>query len=221
MQQQTSGRVLSVNVGRPQSIRAGSREVVTAIWKHPVEGRVHVRRHNIDGDQQADPGAHGGPDKAIYAYAAEDLSWWADALDRPVPPGAFGENLTTAGVDVSGARIGEQWTIGTAVLQVSQPRVPCYKLGVRFDDPTLPRRFAAANRPGAYLRVLTEGTLAAGDNVTVTERPAHGVTVALTAEAYHSHDPEQTAALLTAPGLTGDWHAWAVARLARGSRPAS
>lgn len=205
--------VRSVNVGAPRTVTTGRHQVRTAIWKTPVAGRVTASRHNLSGDQQADLTAHGGPDKAVYAYAAEDSAWWAQQLDRDVPPGAFGENLTTLGLDVTAARIGEQWSIGGAILEVAQPRVPCFKLALRFDDPTLPRRFAAAARPGAYLRVLVEGDLAAGDPIAITRRPAHGVTVGLVAAAYHGHDPALTERILDAPELPADWRAWAHHRL--------
>lgn len=114
---------------------------------------------------------------------------------------------------MTAARIGEQWSIGGAILEVAQPRVPCFKLALRFDDPTLPRRFAAAARPGAYLRVLVEGDLAAGDPIAITRRPAHGVTVGLVAAAYHGHDPALTERILDAPELPADWRAWAHHRL--------
>jgi MOSC domain-containing protein YiiM len=127
----------------------------------------------------ADRSVHGGPDKAVYAYAAEDLAWWAEALDRPVQPGTFGENLTTVGMDLAGAVVGERWAVGTTVLEVTQPRIPCYKLGIRMGDPQFPRRFAAAGRPGAYLRIIDGGAIAAGDTIRVISRPTHDVTVGL------------------------------------------
>src|SRR3954471_11693900 len=129
------GAVISVNVGRSAQIgtRRG-RPVFSGIAKQPVEGRIAVRGVNLDGDDQADRRVHGGPDKAVYAYATEDTAWWEGELDRPLGPAAFGENLTVGGVDVSGAVIGEIWRIGTTELQVCQPRLPCYKLGLKFGD---------------------------------------------------------------------------------------
>src|SRR5688572_17653439 len=109
---------------------AGGREIVTSIFKEPVEGRVEVRGVNLDGDDQADRSVHGGPDKAVYAYAIEETRDWEAELERELGAGAFGENLTTEGLDVSGALLGEQWRIGTTLLEVVQPRLPCYKLGV-------------------------------------------------------------------------------------------
>jgi MOSC domain-containing protein YiiM len=126
---------------------------------------------------------HGGPDKAVYAYASEDARWWASELEREIPPAMFGENLTLEGVDVSGAVVGSRWRIGTVELEVSQPRLPCAKLGTRFGDPAMVRRFGEASRPGAYLRIVTEGELGAGDDVEILSRPLHGVTVALVSDA--------------------------------------
>jgi MOSC domain-containing protein YiiM len=146
--------------------------VISAIGKSAVAGRVAVRGVNLAGDEQADRHVHGGPDKAIYAYASEDTAWWATVLGSELGAGAFGENLTTIGVDVSGAVIGERWQIGSSELEVCQPRQPCYKLGIAFGDPGMLRRFAHAGRPGAYLRIVQEGELGAGDEVEIVRRPA-------------------------------------------------
>jgi len=181
----TSGRLISVNVGLPKVVDTGQRQVETAIWKHPVEGRVAVRGVNLDGDRQADLSVHGGPDKAVYAYAIEETRLWEEELGRELGAGAFGENLTTEGVDVSGAVLGERWRVGTTLLEVVQPRFPCFKLGLRMGDPTFLRRFARASRPGAYLRIVEEGDLGAGDAIEVdlAGRPDHGVSVRLVADA--------------------------------------
>ena len=177
-------RVVSVNVGMPQqlSVRRG-RPMMSAIAKSPVDGRVRVEGINVAGDRQADRRVHGGPEKAVYVYAREDSDWWAAELGREIPNGMFGENLTTAGVDVSGARIGERWRVGTVELEVCQPRLPCSKLGLRFGDLRMVKAFGQASRPGAYLRIIEEGELGAGDEVTITHRPAHDVTVALVSAA--------------------------------------
>jgi MOSC domain-containing protein YiiM len=177
----THGLVESVNVGTPHPVEVNGHAVLTAIWKHPVAGRVPLRGVNLRGDDQADRTVHGGPDKAVYAYAVEDTEWWEAQLLRSLGPGAFGENLTVRGLPVSEAVIGEQWAVGTALLQVAQPRLPCFKLGLRMGDPLFLKRFAVAGRPGAYLRVLHEGDIAAGDEIEVRSRPAHGVTSALVA----------------------------------------
>ncbi|MBN9622927.1 MAG: MOSC domain-containing protein [Actinobacteria bacterium] len=159
--------------------------VKTAIWKYPVEGRVQVRGVNLDGDRQADLSVHGGPDKAVYAYAIEETRLWEEELGRELGAGALGENLTTEGIDVSGAVLGERWRGGTTVLEVVQPRLPCFKLGLRMGDPGFLRTFARASRPGAYLKIIEEGELGAGDAIAVDlgGRPDHGVSVRLVADA--------------------------------------
>jgi MOSC domain-containing protein YiiM len=179
----TVPRLISVNVGRPKIVDTGNREVSTAIWKRPVEGRVQVRGVNLAGDEQADLTVHGGPDKAVYAYALEETGKWEAELGRELGVGAFGENLTTTGVDVSGAVIGELWRVGTTLLEVVQPRFPCFKLGLRMEDPGFVRRFAHGSRPGAYLRIVEEGELGRGDEVSVEARPDHGVTSRLVYDA--------------------------------------
>src|SRR5215218_5387576 len=206
--------VVSVNVGTPQPVglRRG-RPVRSAIAKAPVEGRVRVEGVNVAGDDQADRRVHGGPDKAVYAYAAEDTAWWDAELGRALGPGAFGENLTVAGVDVSGAVVGERWRIGTVELEVCQPRFPCFKLGLRFGDPKMLKRFTRAERPGAYLRIRREGELGAGDAVEVAERPAHGVTVALVARAVMI-DHALLVDAAAAPELPADLADWMLERAA-------
>jgi MOSC domain-containing protein YiiM len=124
-----SGKLLSVNVGSPREIEWLGRREATSIWKSPADGRVAVRGVNVAGDDQADREFHGGPDKAVYAYAREDTVWWERELGRELENGNFGENLTVSGVDVTGAVVGERWEIGTVVLEVAQPRIPCWKLG--------------------------------------------------------------------------------------------
>jgi MOSC domain-containing protein YiiM len=201
-------QLVAVSVARPAqiSVRRG-RPVYSAIGKHPVEGRVRVAGVNLEGDDQADRRVHGGPDKAVYAYASEDTAWWAQELGRPLGPGAFGENLTVEGVDVSGAVIGERWHVGSTVLEVCQPRQPCFKLGIAFGDPKLLRRFALASRPGAYLRIVTEGDLGAGDAVTVTDRPSHGITIAMVSDALLIDD-SQIGHVAQAPALPANLAAW-------------
>jgi MOSC domain-containing protein YiiM len=175
---QVTARLISVNVGRPQqlSVRRG-RPLMSAIGKAPVEGRLRVAGVNVEGDDQADRRVHGGPDKAVYAYAREDAAFWSAELGRELGPGAFGENLTTEGLDVSGAIVGERWRVGDVELEVCQPRLPCSKLALRLGEPQMVKRFAQASRPGAYLRIVREGELGAGDVVVVLSRPSHGVTV--------------------------------------------
>ncbi len=183
----TIGVVRSVNVGAIRRVEHRGRSSRTGIWKHPVEGRVAVRGVNLDGDDQADRRFHGGPDKAVYAYAAEDYAWWAGELGRELEAGTFGENLTIEGADLRTVLVDERWLVGTAVLEVSQPRTPCWKLGLRMDDDRFPARFTAAARPGAYLRIVREGEVGAGDEVVSFHRPEHGVTLAKVAEERARH----------------------------------
>jgi MOSC domain-containing protein YiiM len=203
------GELASVNVGRPLQIGVSrrGRPVISAIGKIPVPGRVAVRGINLEGDDQADRSVHGGPDKAVYAYASEDIAWWTTVLGLDLGPGAFGENLTTAGVDISGAVIGERWQVGSTELEVCQPRQPCYKLGVAFGDPGMVRRFAHAGRPGAYLRIKREGDLAAGDPVQVLARPGHGITIETVARAILT-DSTLLSFAADAPALPPELAAW-------------
>jgi MOSC domain-containing protein YiiM len=207
--------VVRVNVGRPRLVSTGRRTVSTAIWKTPIEGRVAVRGINVDGDDQADRSVHGGPDKAVYAYASEEIQRWRDELGRDLGAAPFGENLTTAGIDVSGALVGERWSIGTTLLEVVQPRLPCFKLGLRMGDPAFVRRFAQASRPGAYLRIVEEGELGAGDpiEVDVAGLPDHGVTMRLISDAILL-DHALIRQVLEAPTLLPSLRDWMTERVA-------
>ena len=176
-------------MGEPRPVQVNGRTVWTAIWKSPVAGRVPLRGVNLLGDDQADRSVHGGPDKAVYAYSAEETELWEDELGVSLGPGAFGENLTVRGLPVSAAVIGERWALGSALLEVAQPRLPCFKLGLRMGDPGFVKRFAVTGRPGAYLRVISEGDIGAGDTIAVLERPAHGVTSELVSRAILSPPP--------------------------------
>ena len=173
----TNGKVLSINVGAVREFEYKGRPAKSAIWKTPVVGRIAARGVNLEGDDQADREAHGGPDKALYAYAVEDLRWWEAELTRSLPFGQFGENVTTEGIAVNDALVGERWEIGSTVLEVSEPRVPCWRLGVRMDDPLFARRFTEALRPGTYLRIIVEGDVGAGDEIRVTHKPPHDLTI--------------------------------------------
>jgi MOSC domain-containing protein YiiM len=174
--------VVSVNVGRPEPLFTGRRVIESAIVKAPVEGPVAVRGVNLEGDDQADRSVHGGPDQAVYAYASEDIVCWSDVTGLDLGPGAFGENLTTAGIDVSGARIGERWRIGTVELRVTGPRIPCFKLEARIGVRGFQKQFVHAGRPGAYFAIVEEGELRAGDAVEIVHRPGHDVTPRLIVE---------------------------------------
>jgi MOSC domain-containing protein YiiM len=169
----------------------------TAIDKRPATGRQVVTALGLEGDRQCDTRHHGGIDKALYAYAAEDATWWSAELGRSVPPGLFGENLTTQGLDVTGALIGERWRIGSprhgVLVEVRLPREPCSNLSARMGMPDFHRRFAKVGNPGAYLKVLAPGTVAAGDPIAVEHRPAHGVTLG---QVFAAPSPEPMRRLL-------------------------
>jgi MOSC domain-containing protein YiiM len=206
-----SGTLLSINVGTPREIEWAGRRAKTAIWKSPVEGRAAVRGVNVAGDDQANRDAHGGVDKAVYAYAREDAEWWERELGRELEPGSFGENLTVSGVDVTGAVVGERWGVGSAVFEVAQPRTPCWKLGARMGDPAFPVHFAAAGRPGAYLRIVQEGEIAAGDEIHIGAKPEHGLTVGDVARIFHQ-ERGRCSELLRVPELAEEWKNWALRR---------
>jgi MOSC domain-containing protein YiiM len=197
-------RVLSVNVGRPRPIPHRGKRVMTGIFKEPVSDRIAARGTKLAGDEQGNPKVHGGFDKAVYAYAREDYEWWEQELSRQLDPGTFGENLTTSGLNLNASLIGERWRVGTALLEVSEPRFPCFKLGYRMGTQRFVRRFAKARRPGTYLRIIEEGELAMGDPIDVVSRPDHEVTIALFAEAYLG-DRDRLRELLVADQLSSEW----------------
>lgn len=176
----TSGRVTSVCVVHELLPEPTNPDGVTAIDKRAVPGSLRVGELGLDGDRQADARHHGGPDKALYAYADEDADLWAQDLGREVPAGMFGENLRTSGVDVSGARIGQRWSIGDSglLVEVTGPRTPCATFARRMGEPRWVSRFTERRAPGAYLRIVQPGTVAAGDRVVAHEPPAHDVTIA-------------------------------------------
>ncbi|OQW38818.1 MAG: hypothetical protein A4S12_02760 [Proteobacteria bacterium SG_bin5] len=202
-----SARVASVQVGRVAPL--GPERVPSGIVKHPVEGPVAVARLGLAGDEQADLSVHGGPDKAVYGYAAAHYPLWAaehphlaDRLD----PGAFGENLTIEGLDEADICVGDVHAIGTARLQVCQPRQPCYKFALRLGDARAPKAMVRSGRAGWYYRVIAEGALQAGDAVELVERPHPDLAFARLVEIinFGVATPEELTALAAAPGVA-DW----------------
>jgi MOSC domain-containing protein YiiM len=217
-------RVVAVNVGLPRTVEAHGRDVRTAIFKSPVAGPVAVRRLNLDGDRQADLSAHGGPDKAVYAYAAEHYDTWrAELPEVDFPFGAFGENLTIAGLREDDLAIGDRLRAGTAELIVRQPRIPCYKLGVRLGRDDIVKRFLNSDRSGVYFAVAREGVVEAGDAVIMLERDPDSVSVAAINRLYRDrHSRLPTSARLAAlqraaglPSLPESWRAYFRERAAR------
>jgi MOSC domain-containing protein YiiM len=207
------GLVLSVNVGVTRTFVAGTHSFTSAIGKRPVAHRVALRGVNLAGDEIAAPDVHGGPDRVAYAYAAEDYEWWERELGRPLAHGLFGENLTVRGLDVSGATIGEEWRIGSAVVRVTSPRIPCFKLAHVVGEPAFVKHFAHAHRPGAYLAIVTEGDVGAGDAVEVLSRPERGLALDEFTRIYFGAR-ERLPELLAAPHMTDAWRAWAERELA-------
>ena len=171
-------KVLSVNVGLPRKVIFNGQPVTTAIFKDPVNGPVTLRRLNLDGDRQADLTVHGGVDKAVYSYPAEHYEYWRKQFpNTDLAWGMFGENFTTEGLMEDTVNVGDHLQIGTATLVASQPRMPCYKLGVRFGTMDIIRRFLASSRPGIYFSVLKEGEVQTGDKIAITKKDKNNVTV--------------------------------------------
>jgi MOSC domain-containing protein YiiM len=176
---QADMRVISVNVGRPQTVDWHGRPVLTSIWKSPVEGPVHVAGVNLFGDEQSDLTVHGGPRKAVYAYPSEHYAYWRRELPKAdLPWGVFGENLSTEGLLESEVCIGDRFRIGSVELIVTQPRMPCFKLGIRFGDDRMVRRFVAADRSGIYFSIAKEGKLEKGDAIELVQPAADRLSIA-------------------------------------------
>lgn len=200
-------RVISVNVGRPRTVSHQGRSVRTAIYKEPVAGSVRIGRLNLDGDGQADLRVHGGPDKAVYAYPSEHYAHWSRELVRDFPWGQFGENLTVAGLIEDEVCIGDVFRVGTARLEVTQPRTPCFKLAMKMQVDDFVDRFAASLRTGFYLRVLDEGTVAADAAITREARGAGALSVREAFRLRYEPAPERSALqrALSASALSPSW----------------
>ena len=201
-------RVVSINVGLPREVEAQGTIVLTSIFKTPASGPVQVRWLNLEGDQQSDLRVHGGADKAVYVYPAEHYGFWrAELPAAALPWGVFGENLTTNGLREDTTYVGDRFHIGSAELVVTQPRIPCFKLGIRFGRPDMVKRFLESGRSGFYLRVAQEGAVSVGDPITLVAREHGSLTVAdlvgvYTAEA-PNHDLLRRASEL--PALPAGW----------------
>jgi MOSC domain-containing protein YiiM len=203
------GRIVSLQVGRPKAMKTPQgRAWTSAIVKAAVDGRVTLRSENLDGDDQANRKYHGGPDKAVCAYPAEHFPEWRAEFDLPdMGAGAFGENFTVEGLTEEAVCLGDVFAVGTAVVQVSQPRMPCVNVARRWDRPKLPVRMEENGRTGYYLRVLTEGEVAAGDTLTLQERSHPDWTVLRANHTLYGDaaTPAEIAELRDLPGLTGEW----------------
>jgi MOSC domain-containing protein YiiM len=180
--------IISLNVGRPRLVMSRGEAVSTGIYKEPVEGRIKLRTLNLDGDRQADLTVHGGPMKAVYLYPAEHYEFWrAELPEMQLPWGMFGENFTTLGLDEYSVFIGDRFRAGTAELMVTQPRMPCYKLGIKFGRSDILKRFLVSGRTGFYFSVIKEGEVERGDSLELIERDEHKVMVAEITRLY-AHD---------------------------------
>ena len=177
-------RIESVSVGGSRVVRWMKRDALTSIFKTPVDGPVMVRRHNLEGDRQSDLSVHGGEYKAVYAYAAEDYGWWRRKLGRELEPANFGENLAIRGLSGFDVHVGDVFRAGAAELEATEPRLPCYKLGIRFGDAGMVKTFADARRWGVYFRVVTEGLLSAGDPFERIHQDPAGVAVSDVARVF-------------------------------------
>jgi MOSC domain-containing protein YiiM len=201
-------KLISVNVGLPREINVSGKMVRTSIWKYPVHDRIHVGTLNLDGDQQSDLSVHGGVDKAVYLYPGEHYSYWRTELPgADLPMGAFGENFTSEGILEGEVKIGDRLRVGSAEFLVTQPRMPCFKLGIRFDRRDMVKRFLASKRTGFYLAVLHEGEVENGDTIEFSAKQESGVTITDIVSLY-STDPYNQELLRRAtevPALPQGW----------------
>jgi len=204
-------KLISVNTGLPRDVTWHGKSVTTGIFKQPVEGRVALTTVNVDGDRQADLTVHGGEHKAVYCYPIEHYDYWKRELPgRELPTAMFGENFTTAGLTEDSVHLGDRFSVGSAQVVVTQPRLPCYKLGVRFQSDDMVRRFLASGRTGFYVAVSREGDVGAGDDITLLSRDAHAVPISeitrlYVAKAYTTDDLASARRALRVEALPESW----------------
>jgi len=201
-------KLISINVGSPREITVAGNTVRTSIWKYPVQGRIRVSMLNLDGDQQSDLSVHGGVDKAVYLYPSEHYSYWRTQLpDLDLPWGAFGENFTSEGVLEDQVTIGDRFRIGSAEFMVTQPRMPCFKLGIRFNRRDMVKRFLESKRSGFYLSVIREGEVENGNAIEFTEKQKTGVTITDIVNLYRidSENQELLRRAIELPALPQGW----------------
>src|SRR6266436_1208923 len=216
-------KLVSVNVGLPREVLWHGRTVTTGIYKQPIEGRVALGKLDLDGDRQADLSVHGGEDKAVYCYPIEHYDYWKKELPgRDLPMGGFGENFTTDGLLEDPVHLGDRFSVGTAEVAVTQPRLPCYKLGVRFQSDDMVKRFLASGRSGFYFTVAREGQVGAGDEIKVIAREANAVPVsAITrlyiAKRYADEDVALVQRALRVAALPESWKEYFRERLGQAS----
>ena len=206
-------KIISVNVSVVKAIEHNGKTVDTGFFKMPVQERVEVGQINLDGDQQADLKNHGGVDKAVYAFAADHYDYWETELGMSsMPPGQFGENLTIEGLLETQCMIGDRYSIGELVIEVSQPRVPCFKLGVRFNDKSMPKRFISNGQTGVYFRVIETGSVAQGDSLNLIYRESNSISVHELFNAFYNDTDKLVAGdvldrAVLLPSLAQEWRA--------------
>jgi MOSC domain-containing protein YiiM len=211
-------KLISVNVALPRVVTNNGDAVLTGIFKAPVAGRVLLRTLNLDGDRQADLSVHGGPSKAVYAYPSEHYEYWAGEFPGPkLPWGMFGENFTTAGLFESELSVGDQFRVGSAIVMATEPRLPCYKLALRFGRSDVVKRFLASGRTGAYFAVLQEGEVGAGDRIELIERSKDSHRLS-DITALYTHEKRNAGLLrraIAAAALPESWKSYFRQRLAK------
>ena len=214
-------KLTSVNVGLPREVTWHGISVTTGIFKEPTEGRVRLRKLDLEGDRQADLTVHGGKDKAVYCYPLAHYAYWKEELpDRELPPASFGENFTTEGLLEESTHIGDQFCIGSAEVIVTQPRLPCYKLGIRFQSDDMVRRFMASARTGFYFAVTREGDVGAGDEIRAIAQdseaiPVSEITRLYIAKRYGDADVASVRRALRVAALPESWKGYFRERLER------
>jgi MOSC domain-containing protein YiiM len=212
-------RVVSVNTGLPREVTWHGRDVTTGIYKQPVGGRVALRRLNLDGDGQADLSVHGGAHKAVYCYPLAHYGYWKDELPgRDLPTAIFGENFTTEGLLENAVHLGDRFSVGSAEVIVTQPRLPCYKLGIRFESDDMVKRFLASGRTGFYLGVTREGEVGAGDEIALLARDPQAVSIAeitrlYVAQSYSQQDADVVRRAMQVAALPESWKEYLRERL--------
>ena len=217
-------KLVSVNTGLPREVTWHGISVLTGIFKQPVEGRVMLRKLNLDGDRQADLRVHGGEHKAAYCYPVEHYAYWQKELPgRELPTAIFGENFTTDGLLEDSVHLGDQFALGSAVVAVTQPRLPCYKLGIRFQSDDMVKRFLASGRTGFYLAVIREGEVGAGDQLEVTARDPNAVAVSeitrlYVAKRYSDDDVASVQRAVRVAALPESWKQYFQERLENAGR---
>jgi MOSC domain-containing protein YiiM len=214
-------KLISVNCGLPKEVHWHGQKVTTSIWKEPVEGRVALRTLNLDGDWQSDLIVHGGKDKAVYCYQLSHYDYWqAELPGRPLPPGTFGENFTIDGPNENSIHIGDRFAVGSAEVVVTQPRLPCYKLGIRFGSDDMIKRFLASGRTGFYLAVTREGEVVGGDEIATLSLdprsvPVSEITRLYVAKRYNAGDAAIVRRALEVEAFTDSWKTYFREKLSR------